>query len=499
MASDPTEVFAMAKGIRKVPASRPQASVERLVEIPEPVVNLTVAERTDQGRAARKRLPRARLSEFEVTDADRDPIALLESQAATRIPQLVPIRYGRMLVSPGTFYRGAALIMAYDLAGSPVSKLKVQACGDAHLSNFGVYASPERHLVLDVNDFDETAPGPWEWDIKRLIVSLEIAARDNGYAVAERDRIVRAAARQYQDGMASFARRGNLDVWYAKYDVESNLPLVQRELDPDRRKEYEKDYAKVRSRDNLQAYKQLVSHDRRHPQFDYDPPLLEPLRQLVTPAEYPVIYQQLSEAVRKYRLTLPSDRKHLLERYKVVDFASKVVGVGSVGIRAWICLLIGRDLEDPLVLQFKEAQESVLERFVGKSGFRSHGQRVVAGQRLMQATSDIFLGWTRPIGFDGVEGDGYVRQLRDWKWSAPVDEMTPRSMAVWGRLCAWTLARAHARSGDGIAIAAYLGRNGAFAKAMLGFARAYADQNERDYMVLKEAVADGRVVAKTGV
>lgn len=460
---------------------------------------LTPAERAARGRAARADVPRSSHAAFTPAADRPDPVALLEEQAASRVPELVSIRYGRMLVSPFTFYRGAALIMAADLAAGPSSGLQVQLCGDAHLSNFGLFGSPERRLVFDLNDFDETLPGPFEWDVKRLAASLEVAGHNDGYADAERRRIVLAATEAYRTAMTAFAGMGNLGVWYARLDVEEALPRVEAELDRRRVKALRASLAKVRTRDSVQALAKLTEHQDRELQIVSQPPLIVPLQELLPEVEATKLTEGLAGLLRRYAASLPADRRHLLGQYRLVQLARKVVGVGSVGTRAWIGLLVGRDGADPLFLQLKEAQASVLERFLPRSRYRNHGQRVVAGQRLMQAASDIFLGWERVTGLDGQDRDFYVRQLRDWKASADPEAMRPKGMAVYAKLCGWTLARAHARSGDRIAIAAYLGKGDGFDRAILEFAEAYADQNERDHRALGAAVKAGRVKATVGL
>jgi uncharacterized protein (DUF2252 family) len=433
--------------------------------------------------------------------ADRsDPIELLETQAQTRVPELVPIRYGRMLVSPFTFYRGAAKIMANDLATTPRSGLTVQCCGDAHLSNFGVFASPERRLVFDINDFDETLPGPWEWDVKRLAVSMLIAARDNGFAPRDQDQIVLETVAQYRTAMRNFAGTGNLEVWYAHMEIEPLLDEYASQFKAKRVKATRKTLAKARTKDSMSSFAKLTERVDGRAEIVDESPLIVPLRVLLEGTDREAWMDWLHKMMRIYRNSLEYDRRVLLEEFQLVDFARKVVGVGSVGTRAWIALLFGRDGQDPLFLQMKEAEASVLEEYLGKSQFKNHGQRVVTGQRLMQAVSDIFLGWLHvPAGLDGRPRDFYGRQLKDWKGSAEVEQMNPRGMAVYGRLCGWTLARAHARSGDRVAIAAYLGNGDAFDRAILEFSKAYAEQNERDYQALTEAVKSGRITAQTGL
>jgi uncharacterized protein (DUF2252 family) len=463
------------------------------------VAHLTAAERTALGRGARAAVPRARQAEFAPGAARPDPIALLESQAESRVPELVPIRYGRMLVSPFAFYRGAALVMASDLATTPSTGVRTQLCGDAHLSNFGVFGTPERRLVFDVNDFDETAPGPWEWDVKRLATSLEVAGRENGFAAADREGAVEMSARTYRTAMNAFAAQTNLEVFYASLDAEQALTEYQATIAKKIRKRTEASLAKARTRDSMHTFNKMTHLVDGEPRISSDPPLVVPVSELYPEETARELSEWVHANLQQYRRTLDTERRELLEQYAFVDVARKVVGVGSVGTRAWIALLLCRDQSDPLFLQFKEAQASVLEAYCGRSEYRNHAHRVVAGQRLMQAAGDICLGWLHVTDTDGVERDFYVRQLRDWKGSAEIEQMAPRSMEIYAELCGWTLARAHARSGDRIAIAAYLGKGDAFDRAIATFASAYADQNERDYDALKAAVASGRIVAEEGV
>ncbi len=464
------------------------------------VPHLTVAERVARGKAARAEVPRSSHAVFEPGQERPDPIELLERQAATRVPELVPIRYGRMLVSPFTFYRGAALIMAHDLAATPRSGFNVQCCGDAHLSNFGVFASPERRLVFDINDFDETLPGPWEWDVKRLAVSMLIAARDNQYRVKDQQRIVMETLGQYRNAMREFASMDNLAVWYARLEIESLLAERSEAMAPAMVKRAAKGLAKARTRDSMSAFSKLTRTVNGTVEIVDQSPLIVPLAVLAKGDDLEQRFDELRGLLREFRGTLEADRRVLLEEFELVDFARKVVGVGSVGTRAWIGLLLGRDNEDPLFLQMKEAEASVFEEFLGHSQYRNHGQRVVTGQRLMQAASDIFLGWVKvDAGFDGKARDFYGRQLRDWKGSVEIDQLRPEGMIVYGRLCGWTLARAHARSGDRIAIASYLGGGNNFDRAVLDFSEAYAEQNGRDYEALSDAVAAGKIVAETGL
>ncbi len=465
-----------------------------------PVVHLSVAERIASGKAARVEVPRSSHATFAPSPRRGDPVKLLERQAKTRVPELVPIRYGRMLVSPFTFYRGAAMIMASDLADTPRSGLTVQCCGDAHLSNFGVFASPERRLVFDLNDFDETLPGPWEWDVKRLAVSMLIAAQSNGFDAADQDLIVLETVRGYRTAMLGFAPMKNLDVWYARLDIEGFLAEFGSQLKPSVAKRTKKALAKARTKDSMSAFSKLVHMVDGEARIVADPPLIVPMADLVERRQRDELFGELQELLLAYRDTLQDDRRILLEQFRLVDFARKVVGVGSVGTRAWIALLLGRDGEDPLFLQLKEAEASVMEQFLAPSEFENHGQRVVAGQRLMQASSDIFLGWVHiEAGIDGNKRDFYARQLKDWKGSAEIEQMVPAGLTAYGRVCGWTLARAHARSGDRIAIAAYLGKGTTFDRALVEFSHAYAEQNERDYKALAQAVESGRIEVQTGV
>ena len=465
---------------------------------PKVVPHVTLTERAARGKAARTEVPRALQAEIDIS-GDRDPVALLEEQAATRAPELVPIRYGRMLASAFAFFRGGALIMATDLSRTPNSGIRTQLCGDAHLSNFGTFGSPERTLVFDINDFDETAPGPWEWDVKRLAASLAIAGRDNGFSQKHREAAVLAMAGSYREAMTGFAAMRNLQVWYANLPMERALREFWAGVDPKQLEKAEADLAKARTRDSMHAYEKLTRLVDGEPRIISDPPLIVPIVELLPPGES---RDQIDNEIRNlfdaYGSTLASNRRVLFEQFRYVDLARKVVGVGSIGTHDRIALLLGVDGQDPLFLQIKEAQPSVLERFVGKSEYPNHGQRVVAGQRLMQAATDIFIGWQRS-GLEGRERDFYVRQLKDWKGSLVIEAMRPPGLAAYGKACGWTLARAHARSGDRIAISAYLGKSDAFDRAMAAFAETYADQNERDFAALQAAVASGRVKAETGL
>ncbi len=462
--------------------------------------NVSMAERIARGKSARTEVPRSRHAVFEPAADRADPLELLKRQARTRVPELVPIRYGRMLVSPFTFYRGAALIMAHDLASTPRSGLNVQCCGDAHLSNFGVFASPERRLVFDVNDFDETLPGPFEWDVKRLGVSMLIAARDNGFGAKDQARIVLETVASYRQAMAGFAGMTSLEVWYSRLDIESALRGYGPQFTRKMRKRADHSLAKARTRDSMSAFSKLTESVDGQVRIVDQSPLIVPIDRLVAAQDREAVFAASHELLQNYRATLDFERRVLLEDFEFVDLARKVVGVGSVGTRAWIALLLGRAGHDPLFLQIKEAEASVLEEFLAPSEFSNHGERVVIGQRLMQATSDIFLGWLHvDAELDGLPRDFYVRQLRDWKGSAVIEDMVPLGMATYGKLCGWTLARAHARSGDRIAIGAYLGKGSSFDRAILEFSEAYAEQNERDYKRLLAAVDAGKIAVEAGL
>ncbi|MFF7364328.1 DUF2252 family protein [Streptomyces sp. NPDC008125] len=455
----------------------------------------TPAERAAAGKAVRRRVPRSAHAAFEPSARRFDPLTVLETQSAARVPELVPLRYGRMAESPFRFYRGAAAIMAADLAGTPDSGITAQLCGDAHLLNFRLLASPERNLVFDINDFDETLPGPWEWDVKRLAASLVIAARANGFSDRERAHLVRASVRAYRESMVRFASMRHLEVWYAKTDEAQLRAVATTQLAERGRKNLDRVLLKARTRDSRQVLAKLTEWSGGRRRILSDPPLVVPLTELVPEAEAVETEEWFRVLLRRYGRTLASDRRALLSGFRLTDVARKVVGVGSVGTRCWILLLLGRDDDDPLFLQAKEADTSVLADHVGTSRYRNQGERVVAGQRLMQATSDIFLGWERAEGFDGRRRDFYIRQLRDWKGIAEPERMVPEGMTLFGEVCGATLARAHARSGDRIAIAGYLGRSDSFDRALGEFAEAYADRNERDHEALVAAVRAGRLPA----
>jgi uncharacterized protein (DUF2252 family) len=460
---------------------------------------LSPATREEIGKLARAEIPRSSHGEWAPAAARPDPVAVLEREGSTRVPELLPIRYGRMIASPFSFFRGAAGQMAADLAPTPNCGIRVQLCGDAHLSNFGGFASPERDLLFDLNDFDESHPGPWEWDVKRLAASVEIAGRDRGFTAKQRRAAVRATVAEYRRAMRRFATMSNLDVWYARLDQSTAMSGFLAKASARQLRGLQKTVEKGRAKDNSRAFAKLAHHVDGAPQIVSDPPLIVRIDDLLSKIQARELADRLRGLLSDYRASLPDDRRRLLERYRFVDLARKVVGVGSVGTRAWVVLLLGRDDRDPLFLQCKEAQPSVLEPFLGQSEFENHGQRVVEGQRLMQAGSDTMLGWLSTTGIDGESRDFYVRQLWDWKTSADVGVMMPAPMTSYGRMCGWTLARAHARSGDCIAISGYLGGGEAFDQAIERFADAYADQNERDHQALLDAVASGQITAETGV
>ena len=460
------------------------------------------------GTAARLAAPPSGHAGFHPADSRPDPIGILERQAASRLPELVPIRHGRMLASPFAFFRGAAAVMAADLAATPDSGLRVQLCGDAHLSNFGLFGSPERRLVFDLNDFDETHPGPWEWDLKRLAASLEVAARANGFGRKHRRAVQLAAVRAYQDAMTHFAGRSELEVWYARVDADELRETLRQQLKKSRRQKADHTLTKARTRTSRRAMAKLTKLVDGRRLIVADPPLVVPIAQLLPEEERADLAERVGGLLAGYRETLQPDRRILFDRFELVDLARKVVGVGSVGTRCWIALMYGRDSDDPLFLQVKEAQRSVLAEYGGlraqpgstsggggRDG-RCQGRRVVEGQRLIQATSDIFLGWQTVNGIDGRRRDFFVRQLADWKGSAVIEDMAPTGLTAYARLCGWTLARAHARSGDRVAIAAYLGDDTTFAHAIAEFSGDYADQNDRDYEAMRAAMRSGRIAVE---
>jgi uncharacterized protein (DUF2252 family) len=510
-----------------VRAAAPKGAAPRVRRIKHPSLD----ERLNQGRTARDRTPPSSHTEWSPAADRPDPVGLLEQQDRTREPDLVPVRHGRMMVSPFTFYRGAAKIMAVDLKDTPVAGLRTQLCGDAHLSNFGMFASPERRLVFDLNDFDETLPGPFEYDVKRMAASFLVAGRNNGFAKADARAAAMTSVTAYREAMAEFAKMPTMDIWYAHFDEDRFKTTIQnalqaeistavkKEKDKDKKakaakkeqkdpkqakmakeaaRRAEKNLAKAHTRDSLQALSKLAEQVDGQYRIVSQPPVIVPARDLaatfgLSPDD---VVPALHDQFRAYRATLPDDRRQLLERFQIVDAARKVVGVGSVGTRAFILLLEGRDAHDPLFLQIKEATASVLEASLPRSRYRQHGERVVQGQRMMQAASDIFLGWTK--GLD-TSRHFYWRQLRDMKGSALVELMGPATLRYYAQMCGWTLARAHARAGDPVAMASYLGGDDAFDRSITGFSERYADQNEQDYEQFVKAIRSGRLEATEGV
>jgi uncharacterized protein (DUF2252 family) len=467
---------------------------------PAPLEHPTPAERAARGKAARREAKRSAHADWEPARSRPDPVELLEEQARTRVAELVPIRYGRMLLSPLAFFRGAAAIMASDLADSPRTRLGAQLSGDAHLGNFGVYAAPDRRLVFSLNDFDETLRGPFEWDVKRLVASFAVAGRERDFTERQRRSVNLSAARSYRTAILAFARMRTLDIWYARFELEDIVRQLAEELDAKHLDSLERDLARRRAKDHLRAFAKLTHIVDGQRRFVSDPPLVVPIDELWPSPELERLADALHEVFEAYRRTLVVDRRQLLERFRYVDVARKVVGVGSVGMQTWVLLLLGRDDEDPLFLQLKEAQPSVLDPFLGEREFANQGRRVVEGQRLTQAARDVLLGWTRaadPGG--GVERDYYVRQLWDGKASANIERMDPAAMRFYAEVCGRTLAHAHARSGDAVALAGYLGRKSTFDHALASFAETYADQNERDYASLEAAAAAGRVTVASGL
>ena len=474
------------------------------------IAHPSVEERQAHGKEARDQTPPSSHTGWAAAPDRPDPVALLEEQNATREPDLIPVRHGRMLVSPFTFYRGAAKIMAADLAGTPTAGLQVQLCGDAHLSNFGLFASPERRLLFDLNDFDETLPGPFEYDVKRMAASFTIAARNNGYTKADTRAATQASVAAYREAMASFAEMGTMDIWYAHLSEDELMSAMRSavaEASKSKKgakaakrgeKRVQKVTGKARTRDSLQALSKLAELVDGRYRIVSQPPVIIPARDLAATYDLSAaaVERNLRRQFRAYRATLQDDRRRLLERFELVDVARKVVGVGSVGTRAYIALLQGRDHHDPLFLQVKEATASVLEGPLPKSRYRQHGERVVSGQRMMQAVSDIYLGWTK--GEDRTR-HYYWRQLRDMKGSVEVETMVPAGLNFYAGICGWTLARAHARSGDPIAIAGYLGRSDRFDRSITDFSQRYAEQNELDHEAFVKAIRSGRLEAHEGV
>jgi uncharacterized protein (DUF2252 family) len=462
------------------------------------VARLENGEDAARGRAARATVPRSSHGEWTPATGRPDPVATLHQQTASRLPELVPIRYGRMLVSPFTFFRGAAAVMAADLAETQTSGLVVQACGDAHISNFGGFAAPDRRLVFGPNDFDETLPGPWEWDLKRMAASIEIAGRDIDLPAKRRRRIVERAVCEYREGMREFAHESYLDAWYERLDADELTARFGTRLDADSEELFTRTFARGRRKTSARAVRKLTELVDGKLRFVSAPPLLTPMHELF-PGSDDQLDAFVSGLFEQYIDRLHADRQHLVRSYQLVDMARKVVGVGSVGTRAWVILLVGRGGQDAIMLQAKEAQPSVLEPYLGRSEYDTHGERVVRGQRMMQAATDIFLSWQRSPSLDGVERDYYIRQLWDWKASADLSRMTEWGLTTYTRACAWSLARSHARSGDRLAIANYLGKGRSFDRALGQFATLYADQNELDFQRLQEAAVAGEIEVEEGI
>jgi uncharacterized protein (DUF2252 family) len=457
---------------------------------PEYLPDVSLRERIDVGKQLRREVPHELHASWSPSDARPDPISLLEHQAESRLPELVPLRHGRMASSAFSNYRGAAAAMAFDLAGTPTAGLHAQLCGDAHLLNFGIFSCPERTLMFGINDFDETLPGPIEWDVKRLAASVEVAARDLGFADQDRESAVVATARAYREAMIAFAEERELDLWYARLPSKK----LRARLSADA-KEVKREERKGEHKDHLRAFDRLIARNGDDPRFVSQPPLLVPIEELLDDEQLGRFADISREFLTQYRGSLQDHTRAMMERYRYVHIARKVVGVGSVGTRCWVILMLGRDQNDPLILQLKEAQRSVLEEHTAPSVYASQGRRVVEGQRFMQTRPDFLLGWYRLTGFDGHERDFYVRQLWDGKASIDVNRLSPDGLAAYGEACGWTLARGHARSGDRIAMAAYLGKKDTFERAIAEFANRYADTNDEDHSRLLSAIAEGRVEA----
>ncbi len=466
---------------------------------PEYLPRRTVKESVARGRELRREVPHSRHGAWSPPEARHDPVAILEAQSAERMPELVPIRYGRMASSPFAFYRGSAAVMAADLAGTAVSGLHGQLCGDAHLMNFGLFATPERALIFGLNDFDETLPGPIEWDLKRLAASVEIAGRELGFPAAEREIAVLATVRAYREALLEFAEMRDLEVWYARLPAKQLEAKLSAAADAKTGKEARRNIRKALRRDHLSAFDRLVETVSGELRFVSQPPTLVPVEELLDPEQRSRYVETMQAALLQYREGLLPHLKALVERYRFVHAARKVVGVGSVGTRAWVTLFMGRDTSDPLLLQIKEATRSVLEPYSTPSTYESQGRRVVEGQRYMQAASDALLGWFTVVGWDGTERDYYVRQLWDGKSSIDISRVTPVGLRVYGEACGWTLARGHARSGDRIAMASYVGENETLDRAVATFAETYAHVNEADHARLLEAIDAGRIAAEPGV
>jgi uncharacterized protein (DUF2252 family) len=461
---------------------------------------VTPQERVARGLAARRDVPPARHAHLEVS-GQRAAVPVLAAQGPSRVPELVPLRHERMVASPFAFFRGAAAVMAADLSATPASGIDVQLCGDAHLSNFGMFASPERTLLFDINDFDETHPGPWEWDLKRLVTSLVIAGRANGFSTKQTRKVVGAAVCRYRDAMAAFAAMGNLELWRSRGDEAEASRLLGADAGSPLGSKVERAAAKARTRDHQRSLRKLTEVVDGRRRLVADPPLVVPVSELAGDLDAVQLTAFVEGVLEDYAATLDAARRMVVESFTFEDLARRAGGVGSVGTRCFVVLMRGRDADDPLFLQVKEAEQSALAPYLpGRETPGNQGERVVAGQRLMQAASDPFLGWHRTTGLDGVTRDFYVRQLQDWKGSAAVETMSPKVMHAYGELCSWTLARAHARTGDRIALSTYLGGDGEhLVDALTGFAHAYADLTDTDHAAFTAAVNDGElVVASVG-
>jgi uncharacterized protein (DUF2252 family) len=489
MASSPRNARARTKAAH---ASRPE--FHALPEA-EYLPRITMQERVARGRALQHEVPHDRHASWQPLSTRPDPIGILERQALERIEELVPIRHGRMSSSAFAFFRGAAAVMASDLAGTATVGLNAQLCGDAHLMNFGIFETPERSLSFAVNDFDETLPGPFEWDVKRLAASMEVAGRDLGFTSAQRQSAVLATLRSYREAMHEFAGERELDLWYARLPAEKLRERLAAEADRGASKEVERQVRKALHRDHLAAFDRLVREVDGEIRFVSEPPLLVPVEELLDDEQRTRYVEVIRSFLTQYRESLPPHTRALLERYRFAHIARKVVGVGSVGTRAWAVLMVGRDGSDPMFLQLKEAQRSVLEPYTAPSVYESQGRRVVEGQRFMLAAGDHLLGWYRLKAWDGLEHDFYVRQLWDGKASIDIAHLSPAGFRAYGEACAWTLARGHARSGDRIAIASYLGEKDSFDRAVASFAETYAETNESDHERLMQAIDDGQMQA----
>ena len=449
--------------------------------------------RAAAGTELRGRFPLADHAAWQFSPDRRDVIGLLEQQNTIRLQSLIPLRFSRMAVSPFTFYRGAAAIMANDLARTPVTGIPVQCIGDAHIGNFGIFYSPSKRLMFDVNDFDETTIGPWEWDIKRLAVSVEIAGRTLGLKESQCRQAVHRCVRHYRESIRDFASRGFLDTWYTHIDLEDRLDELEKSTKARPSRTLHGAISKAKAKDSRKAADRLTYVDNGRLRFRSDPPELVQINDLPGYDDVDALRGRLDMLLDTYRDSLYADRRHVLDQYHFEDIARKVVGVGSVGTRCWVGAFVGRDLSDPLILQMKEAVASVLAPYVGNAPYPTHGERVVQGQKLVQSTADILLGWAQFIASDGRPRDYYVRQLWNGKGSINLDTLHADSLSNLGALCAWCLAHAHARSGDSVAIGAYLGQGEEFDDALVAFSAAYADQNEDDFALFTRLIKSGEL------